>query len=138
MIIRLFLSVALIITIAISTACATDRDYSTNRLSDAQHFRVSFRSEIEHPPINRLHQWVVHIETPDGHPVETARIDIGGGMPEHGHGLPTQPEMGRNLGHGDYEIDGIKFQMSGWWVVNFKIITPEVTDQVDFNLSLRE
>jgi len=138
LIIRWFLSAALLLTTLISTAGATDRDYSTTRLSDSQHFRVSFRSQIDPPPIDRLHQWVVHIETQDGHPVETARIEIGGGMPEHGHGLPTQPEMGRNLGHGDYEIDGMKFQMSGWWVVSFKIVTPDLADQVTFNLALKD
>jgi hypothetical protein len=130
---------AFVLILAIcGSAGAVDHDLSTTRLSDAELFRVSFRSMVEPPPINRLHQWVVHVETPDGHPVEAAKIEIDGGMPEHGHGLPTQPEMDRELGHGDYEIDGMKFQMSGWWVVKFHITSGGQSDQVTFNLALAD
>jgi hypothetical protein len=136
--IRSILSALVFVLIGVGVASAAEHDLSTTQLSEAHLFRVSFRSAVEPPPINRLHQWVVHVETPDGHPVEQARIEIDGGMPEHGHGLPTQPQMGRNLGHGDYEIEGMKFQMSGWWVVNFHIIEGDRSDRVTFNLALKD
>ena len=56
----------------------------------------------------------------DGDPVEGASIGVDGDMPEHGHGLPTEPRV-RELGDGRYEVDGMKFQMGGIWYVEFAI-----------------
>lgn len=38
-------------------------------------------------------------------------------MSQHGHGLPTRPQVTQNLGNGDYLVEGTKFQMGGWWVM---------------------
>ena len=43
----------------------------------------------------------------------TGRLKVDGDMPQHGHGLPTRPRVTRNLGNGDYQIEGVKFQMGG-------------------------
>src|SRR5688572_17300015 len=51
----------------------------------------------------------------DGRPVDEAKIAIDGGMPQHGHGLPTRPRVTRTLGEGAYEIEGVRFNMGGWW-----------------------
>ena len=58
-------------------------------------------------------------------------------MPEHGHGLPTSPETNGVSNDGDYRIEGMKFSMSGWWVVKFVIQAPVGTDSVRFNIALR-
>jgi hypothetical protein len=71
-----------------------------------------------------------------GRPVEQAAIKVDGGMPEHGHGLPTQPRLGRSLGGGVYEIDGVRFSMGGWWEFKLAIESPAGADSVTFNLSL--
>jgi hypothetical protein len=76
------------------------------------------------------------VETPDGEPVENAEIKVDGGMPEHGHGLPTKPQMTEYLGEGDYRVEGMKFQMTGWWEVKFDITAEGQTDKVTFNLML--
>ena len=69
-------------------------------------------------------------------PVENATIEVDGGMPQHGHGLPTQPRVTRNLGGGVYEISGLRFNMGGWWELKLAIATPAGNDTVTFNLSL--
>ena len=51
-------------------------------------------SETEPPPIHEIHRWRIHVEDAEGRPVEGAWIRVGGGMPEHQHGLPTQPSAG--------------------------------------------
>lgn len=71
-----------------------------------------------------------------GHPVDGATIEIGGGMPEHGHGLPTRPRVTRALGHGVYEIQGVRFSMGGWWELTLAIEAPAGHDVVTFNLDL--
>ena len=71
-----------------------------------------------------------------GRPVEGARITVDGGMPEHGHGLPTQPKVEKSLGGGMYDIEGLRFSMGGWWEVKLAIDSPQGEDRVTFNLSL--
>lgn len=84
-----------------------------------------------------MHQWTLHVETADGQPVEDALISVDGDMPQHGHGLPTGPQVTENLGNGDYLVGGMKFQMGGWWVMDFTISADGQTDTVDFNMMLR-
>ena len=111
-------------------------DYSTTRNSEKGLFNVSYTASTGTVPVNQLHQWTLHIETPDGQPVEDATITVDGDMPQHGHGLPTQPRVTKNLGKGDYLVDGMKFQMGGWWEVRFNITAGDVTDTITFNLTL--
>lgn len=87
-------------------------------------------------PLNQIHSWTIHIETADGQPVEGAEILVDGGMPQHGHGLPTQPEVTEDLGNGDYRVEGMKFQMLGFWEVKFNINADGQSDNVTFNLIL--
>jgi hypothetical protein len=113
-------------------------DYSTTRLSEDSMFKVSYTASTGTVPVNQLHQWTLHIETPDGQPVENATIAVDGDMPQHGHGLPTQPRITKNLGNGDYLVDGMKFQMGGWWVMDFNISANGQTDVVHFNMLLKQ
>ena len=76
------------------------------------------------------------VDGDDGQPVTNAKIAIGGGMPEHGHGLPTRPRVTKDLGNGWYEISGLRFNMGGWWELKLTVTGPEGTDTVTFNLSV--
>ena len=71
-----------------------------------------------------------------GHAVTNATIEVDGGMPQHGHGFPTNPRVTKNLGSGMYEIGGLRFNMGGWWELKLVITTAAGTDTVTFNLSL--
>src|SRR5688572_18083791 len=51
----------------------------------------------------------VRIMDASGQPVDGATITIDGGMPQHGHGLPTRPRVTRHLGAGVYQIEGVRF-----------------------------
>lgn len=105
-------------------------------LSRGAEFRVSYTSELEPIVINRIHGWVLHVETASGEPVADARITVDGGMPEHDHGLPTAPEVTRNLGDGDYLIEGLRFHMNGYWELEFTITAGDETDAVVVPLTL--
>jgi len=78
----------------------------------------------------------VRIVDASGKPVDDAAITIDGGMPQHGHGLPTRPRVTRNLGAGVYEIEGVRFSMGGWWEFKLAISAPAGSDRVTFNLAL--
>lgn len=113
-------------------------DYATTRQSEKGLFNVSYTASTGTVPVNQLHQWTLHIETADGQPAENATITVDGDMPQHGHGLPTQPRVTKNLGNGDYLVDGMKFQMGGWWVMDFNITADGKTDAVHFNMMLQK
>jgi hypothetical protein len=81
-----------------------------------------------------MHQWTLHVETADGQPVENATITLDGDMPQHGHGLPTSPQVTEYLGNGDYLVEGLRFQMGGWWVMDFAITAEGQSDTVRFNM----
>lgn len=122
---------------AMHAAAPSDLDTSTKQVSENNLFQVSYGSMRGTIPTNRIHSWTLHVETADGRPVDNARITIVGDMPEHGHGLPTEPEIVKGIGSGNYRVDGVKFQMPGWWVVTFHIMAGEIMDSVTFNLRLR-
>jgi hypothetical protein len=71
-----------------------------------------------------------------GQPVDGATISVDGGMPQHGHGLPTAPRVTRGIGGGAYLVEGVKFNMGGWWELRFRIASPAGSDSVTFNLHL--
>ncbi len=116
---------------------AQRRDYATQRLSEQGAWRVSYKPEGAAIPIRQLHSWTLHIEGADGSAVTDAVIAVDGDMPEHRHGLPTRPRVTRHLGNGDYLVEGVKFQMGGWWVMEFTIASGGRSDVARFNLQLR-
>ena len=76
---------------------------------------VTYSTPDGPPEINRMHSWILHVETDEGIPVEGAEIEVDGGMPLHDHGLPTRPRVTEELGGGDYRLDGVRFHMTGYW-----------------------
>jgi hypothetical protein len=86
--------------------------------------------------LRQLQTVPVRLADSNGRPVEGAAITVDGGMPEHGHGLPTRPRVSRALGGGVYEIEGVRFNMGGWWELKLAIESSAGADSVTFNLSL--
>jgi hypothetical protein len=121
---------------AMTGAAHADADTSTRRVSKTGKYDVSYRPAVAPIPKRELHAWTVDVRTADGRPVDGARIEIDGGMPDHGHGLPTKPAVSKALGDGRYVIDGMKFNMGGYWVVDLTIDSPEGKDDVRFELNL--
>jgi len=78
----------------------------------------------------------VIVRDAEGHAIDEAQISVDGGMPQHGHGLPTRPRVTRSLGEGIYEIEGIRFGMGGWWEFKLAIAGSRGGDTVTFNLDL--
>ncbi|HVX87470.1 MAG TPA: FixH family protein [Gemmatimonadales bacterium] len=71
-----------------------------------------------------------------GAAVTGASITVDGGMPQHGHGLPTHPRVTAEEPNGVYVVDGLKFNMGGWWELRFTITTTEGAETVTFNVRL--
>jgi hypothetical protein len=98
-----------------------------------------FSATLQHDqPLRPRRMQTIRVAITDaaGAPVDDATIKIDGGMPQHGHGLPTRPRVTRALGNGLYEIEGVRFNMGGWWEFKLAISAASGSDVVTFNLAL--
>lgn len=132
------LSLAALATVAGCMSAPKDLDLSLSRPSVAGKYVVTLQPPVQPAAINQLHAWQVKLNTPVGVPVTQARIQVDGGMPQHGHGLPTRPQVTRELSDGSYLIEGMKFSMTGWWEIKLAIDGPEGADRVTFNTVVAE
>jgi YtkA-like len=134
---RVRLTTALITLAALSLAgCATppaDLDLSLRKASSAGAYQVALVPPTTAPAINQIHSWTVKVSDTTGNPVHDAVFTVGGGMPQHGHGLPTKPRVSNELEGGTYRIDGMKFSMPGWWEIKLNIRGNQGADTVTFN-----
>ena len=105
-------------------------------LTRSGYYRVSYTSQLEPLTINRIHDWIIHVEDAEGAPVDGASVSITGGMPEHNHGLPTDPRMTRSLGNGDYLVEGMRFHMNGNWALTVTIDADDRRDTVVIALTI--
>ena len=124
------------LALATLAGCMTppaDLDLSMHRPTQDKKFVVALQPPATPPAINQIHSWQVKLSTPDGAPVSHAHISVDGGMPQHGHGLPTRPQVTRELADGTYLLEGMKFSMTGWWEIKLAIQTAEASDKVTFN-----
>ncbi len=111
-------------------------EFGRTRTSEHALYRATIKPTGDSIPEGRLHTWTLHVETVDSTAVDSAAISVWGGMPQHGHGLPTKPLVTRQFGGGDHLVEGMKFNMGGWWVVKFRVDAAAGTDTVVFNLKL--
>ena len=62
-------------------------------------------------------------------------IQMEGGMPGHGHGLPTSPILSLQEA-GTYQIDGLKYNMPGNWLLGFQVNGELGEDRIIFHLTI--
>ena len=127
------------IAVAATAGCVwapSNLDLSLTRPTVDHKFVVTLQPPATPAAINRLHSWQVRLASPAGVPVAHARIKVDGGMPQHGHGLPTRPQVTQEGANGGYLIEGMKFSMTGWWEIKLTSTGPAGSDAVTFNIVL--
>ena len=136
-----FIAITLTLAAAAMAGCMSapsDLDLSLTRATADSKFVVTLQPPATPAAINQLHTWQVRLATTAGAPIAHARIKVDGGMPQHGHGLPTRPQVTQELSDGTYLIEGMKFSMTGWWEIKLAIESPEGSDKVTFNTVVSE
>jgi len=103
-------------------------------VSEAGHYRVSLHPADGEIPLGQLHGWIVEVATADGEPFAPIRLAMDGGMPQHGHGLVTQPRVTRTLGLGRLLVEGVKFHMNGDWRLRLELVGPTGPDVAIFDV----
>lgn len=130
------LAVGFLAVVYLTAPEAPGPDLARKKNSAKGVYALTIAPEAGEPRQGELHAWVVTVKTRQGAPVEGAQFSIGGGMPEHAHGLPTSPQATAYLGEGRYRIEGVKFSMGGWWQLKLGIAAAAGTDEATFNLVL--
>lgn len=139
--VKLLLVAALSVS-AMSVACMPpsnpppNLELSTTRTSEAGKYVVQISPPAQRVRVNQIQTWRIVLRTAAGEPVQGATIEVGGGMPEHGHGFPTQPRVSPTSEPGHYLLEGVKFSMTGWWEIKLKVQSPLGADGVTFNTVL--
>lgn len=133
---RMTISAGLVTAALMTAGCMAppkNLDLSLAKKSANGVYQVELLPPAQAPAINQMHSWKVKLATAEGVPVRGAKFLVDGGMPQHGHGLPTQPRVTREMEAGTYTLDGMKFSMTGWWEVKLAIDGPRGADKVTFN-----
>jgi hypothetical protein len=86
--------------------------------------------------VGPLHSVRLELVDAQGQPVNDAQILVNGGMPQHGHGLPTKPRITSSEPNGVYVVEGVRFNMGGWWELKFAVSASAAKDSVTFNIRL--
>jgi len=130
----------------IISACDSPNEYHESKQSDTiQHseitnngsFVVSISTENRSkPPIRQYHNWIILVTDQQLNPIYPSVISVKGGMPAHGHALPTKPSVTEYLGDGRYRLEGVKFNMAGKWILLVSINSQNVRDIAEFNLDV--
>ena len=133
---RLFRVTRLSLLLLACAASAAADEKEQYWLSEGGNYRVRYSSTLAPIEINRMHDWILHVETTTGAAVDGADITIDGGMPAHNHGMPTRPRVTENLGQGNYKVQGMRFHMNGEWQITITITANDKNDSVDIVLQL--
>ena len=99
-------------------------------------YSVKISSQLSPLEINRIHSWHIEITDVGGRPVSNAQITVSGGMPDHDHGLPTQPQITEEIRAGTYLLEGMRFHMPGKWqiVIGFRLGNQLHSASIEFQL----
>lgn len=125
--------------LTIFTACSTPPppapalDLSLTRLSKENRFLVTLVPPDGTIGIQQIQSWQIKLATPAGVPIAKALVYLNGGMPEHGHGLPTRPVVTSEIAPGTYQLEGLKFSMPGWWELIVAVQVNGMEDMTYFN-----
>lgn len=100
--------------------------------------RVVVDSDSWPIPINVMHRWRVRVlrETAGSTPFTPEALIVNGGMPAHGHGLPTEPSVSRYLDDGSFLVDGMRFHMGGEWEMVVRVLDGNRWHRAAFTIAL--
>ena len=106
---------------------------SRQKLSDNGLFNLELTPSVSYLPLNKIHHWDITVSDKDNTPLEV-NLKVLGGMPLHGHGFPTQLKIENLENSGHYQLNGVKFNMIGWWQIVLIIETEDLKDSITFNI----
>ncbi|HKQ71099.1 MAG TPA: FixH family protein [Polyangiaceae bacterium] len=86
-----------------------------SKTSRRGHYRVGLAPLSGPVEVGLTQSWVLWIHDPNDAPLARCKIKFDGWMPEHGHGLPTEPRVTQERSDGAYVVEGVRLSMPGFW-----------------------
>ena len=108
-------------------------DLSLTRVSPNKHFTVTLVPPAETVRPQQFTSWQIQVKDAAGQPLTQALVYVNGDMPEHGHGLPARPQVTKEIAPGTYQLEGLKFSMTGWWEIYVAVQKVPASDVTTFN-----
>jgi len=97
------------------------------------------RLQPKNPPvrIGERQPWIAQVTDAHGADFVPNALYFDGGMPGHGHGLPSAPEFTRHLGGSDYLLEGLALNMPGNWRFVVTVGGPSGVDSAVFDFDIK-
>ncbi len=114
-----------------------DLDLKKGVLSKSGAYRVEYKVVGDIVPSDKLHDWLLTITDTAGNPVEGVLLEVINSMPGHHHGAKTAPKMTQHVGKGRHLIEGMFFNMQGWWITTITIKHGDRTDHAELNIMIK-
>ncbi len=116
------------IVIALCLPVTSAIAFEQSVISEHGFYTIEFSNHLDHLPLRQMHTWQVKILDENGNDFIPGNISINGGMPSHGHGLPSEPKFTRYLGNGKLQLEGVLFNMAGAWELRVTLTGPKGLD----------
>jgi len=121
--------------VLLSACHSQNTTWHLEQATDNQHFTIKLDCTTQ-PAYGPFQDCSIQLNTNNGSPVTNAKIFIDGGMPAHGHGLPTNPIAKTTQKDGLYKIEGLQYSMPGKWVLGFVIEKDSISDRTVFHFEI--
>jgi hypothetical protein len=129
--------IGICLLLSMALGYASERSQRWSQTSSQGEFLVELMAPDDGVALSKFDIWQLSIKDAESkQPVTPVRVVVGGGMPAHGHGLPTQPQVTKHIGGGQYQLEGLTFNMAGQWQLVFDISTGQLSDRVVFDLQI--
>ena len=123
----------ILLGVAVSaTSTAEAESNSRSAATENGIYTVTIQPSDSEIPIAKRHAWKISIQDRTGGAIQPTQLAFYGGMPAHGHGLPSAPRVTRELAPGIYLVEGVLFNMHGNWEIVVGVVGPAGADKAIF------
>ncbi len=121
----------LLVTLAVAIPSIA---HAADNLSVRGRYRITLPQADDMLVVGSWQELTFHVARLDGQPLALRDLSVDGGMPAHGHGLPTLPTVRSSGNAGAFVIEGLRFNMAGRWELRILLADREGTDFAVFQL----
>lgn len=120
--------------------------WASVRWTQGRKYQVELATTPEPPVLGELFVMHAHLLDRDGLPIEDAKVALDARMPQHDHGMATDPvdepgvcDTTGACSHpgGVYHTSGFKFHMTGDWTVTVDVTGPLGHDSTSFVVPMK-
>jgi hypothetical protein len=107
-------------------------------VSNDKTYFVAYKSTPNPIPLNELFELSVWVYPANDHsrPLTDVKLHADAAMPEHDHGMNTQPKVRPN-NDGSFRVSGMQFHMPGHWQLYLDVTRGAVTERAQFDIELQ-